>query len=289
MINWINNNRFLLGRRFTQISILLLFYVSAHFDWKVGGVEILEGNLSSSKFLGEIPMTDPFALLQILFTGHSVLMETFIGAGIVLGFYIIFGGRAFCSWVCPMNIVTDTALRTRRWLKIPSGIKISRTIRYYILVLALVLSALTGIAAFEWISPISMLQRELIFGMKLGWVATGVIFLFDLFGQREGWCGHLCPLGAFYSIPGVVSQLRIQFKQELCTKCGDCHRICPEPQVLNLHRIGEDSMVKSGNCTNCGRCITVCPEDCFQFSFRSSKRLNFTKSISSIPSTEFTN
>jgi ferredoxin-type protein NapH len=273
MSSWIKNNRFLLGRRISQVSIILLFYVSAHFDWKVGGVEILEGNLSASKLLGAIPLTDPFALLQILFTGHSVLTETFIGAIVILAFYTIFGGRSFCSWVCPMNIVTDTALKFRIWLKIPSALKINRSVRYYVLGLALIISALTGIAAFEWISPISMLHRELIFGMKLGWTAAAVIFLFDLFIQREGWCGHLCPLGAFYSIPGRFSQLRLNFNRDACTKCGDCHRICPEPQVLNLRRIGEDLKVTSANCTNCGRCVTVCPEQCFQFSFNSSSNL----------------
>ena len=171
-----------------------------------------------------------------------------------------------------MNVVTDTALKIRNWLKIPSAIKIHRSTRYYILALALVLSFLTGVAAFEWISPIAMLQRELIFGMKLGWTATAVIFLFDLFGQREGWCGHLCPLGAFYSVPGHVSLIRLKFNKDVCTKCGECHWICPEPQVLNLRRIGDDGMVNSGNCTNCGRCVTVCPEDCFQFSFRSKTK-----------------
>jgi len=271
MISWLKNNRFLISRRISQIGILLLFYVSVHFDWKVGGVEILEGNLSSSTFLGIIPLADPFAALQILFTGHSLFTETLLGAGIILVFYALVGGRSFCSWVCPMNIVTDSSLKLRNWLKIPSAIQISRRVRYYILALALILSALTGVAAFEWISPISMLQRELIFGMKLGWVAAAMIFLFDLFGQRGGWCGHLCPLGAFYSIPGKMSLIRIQFNQDPCTKCGDCHRICPEPQVLNLRRIGEESMVSSGNCTNCGRCVTVCPEDCFQFSFRTKK------------------
>ena len=47
--------------------------------------------------------------------------------------------------------------------------------------LALLLSALTGVAAFEWISPISMLHRELIFGIGLGLTAVLGVFLFDLF------------------------------------------------------------------------------------------------------------
>jgi ferredoxin-type protein NapH len=122
------------------------------------------------------------------------------------------------------------------------------------------------VAAFEWISPISMLHRELIFGMKMGWVATGAIFLFDLFVLRNGWCRHICPLGALYGLIGKFSPLRVKFSKDACTKCGECHRVCPEPQVLNLRVIGDAGMVLSGDCSNCGRCITKCPEDCFSFS-----------------------
>ena len=271
MSNIIYRNRFAISRRICQLSILLLFYTSFIYDWKIGGVEVLEGNLSASTLFGMIPLTDPYAAFQILFSGHSLLFDTLMGAVIILGFYLVFGGRAFCSWVCPVNMITDNAQKLRARFKIPSLLKINRRARYWILGLSLVLSFLSGVAAFEWISPISMLHRELIYGMQMGWVGVAVIFLFDLFIQKQAWCGHLCPLGGFYSILGRVSLLRINFNKEKCTKCGDCHRICPEPQVLNLAVIFKEEMVYSGNCTNCGRCITQCPEECFQFSLRKSR------------------
>lgn len=271
MSNIIYRNRFAISRRICQLSILLLFYTSFIYDWKIGGVEVLEGNLSASTLFGMIPLTDPYAAFQILFSGHSLLFDTLMGAVIILGFYLVFGGRAFCSWVCPVNMITDNAQKLRARFKIPSLLKINRRARYWILGLSLVLSFLSGVAAFEWISPISMLHRELIYGMQMGWVGVAVIFLFDLFIQKQAWCGHLCPLGGFYSILGWVSLLRINFNKEKCTKCGDCHRICPEPQVLNLAVIFKEEMVYSGNCTNCGRCITQCPEECFQFSLRKSR------------------
>jgi ferredoxin-type protein NapH len=274
MIDRLKKNRYLIGRRVTQMGILTLFITSFRLDWKLGGVEILEGNLTASKFIGIIPLSDPFAVLQILATGSSLIFDVLLGAAIVAVFYIIVGGRVFCSWVCPVNLITDSAQRIRSKIRPPLVLKINRQARYYILALAFLLSALSGVAAFEWVSPISMLHRELIFGMKFGWAAVATIFFFDLFIQKQAWCGHLCPLGAFYSILGKFSLLRIRFDKETCTKCGDCHRICPEPQVLNLNVIFQDGMVYSGNCTNCGRCITRCPEDCFQFSIRKRKRIN---------------
>ncbi|MEE9494823.1 MAG: 4Fe-4S dicluster domain-containing protein, partial [Gammaproteobacteria bacterium] len=121
---------------------------------------------------------------------------------------------------------------------------------------------------FEWISPISMLHRELIFGIGLGWITVLGIFLFDLFILRNGWCGHLCPLGAFYALIGKVAQLRVSFDTPTCTHCGECARVCPEPQVLNLRKAAIHRMIISGECSNCGNCIAVCPEDTLHFSLR---------------------
>jgi ferredoxin-type protein NapH len=46
------------------------------------------------------------------------------------------------------------------------------------------------------------MHREIIFGLGLGWTALVGLFLFDWLVVKHGWCGHLCPLGAFYSVIG---------------------------------------------------------------------------------------
>lgn len=145
---------------------------------------------------------------------------------------------------------------------------LSRYSRYIVLILALVLSAIMGVAAFEWVSPIGMFHRELIFGLGLGWMAVVGVFLFDLLILKQGWCGHLCPLGAFYALVGRFAAIRIRFDAPTCTHCGECAKICPEPQVLNLKKAAEAGIVVSGECTNCGRCTTVCPEDTLSFDWR---------------------
>jgi len=260
--------RYLLFRRALQLGILLLFFGTVNLDWAIAGRPVLSGNLSSSELLGLVPLADPFAILQIMLTGQLPLQEVLLGGALILAFVAVIGGRTWCAWVCPLNMVTDLAAWLRRRLHIHDVFRLSRNIRYTALALALILSFLTGVAAFEWISPISMLHRELIYGIGAGWIAVLGVFLFDLFILRNGWCGHLCPLGAFYAVVGKTAQLRIAFDAPTCTHCGECAKVCPEPQVLNIKAASKVGMIASGECTNCGRCIGICPENTLKFDLR---------------------
>ncbi len=260
-----NNYRYLILRRFTQISLLLLYFGANAWGWT-----ILMGNLSSSRFLDFVPMSDPYAALQMLAAGAALATDLLIGVAVITVFYLLIGGRAFCSWVCPINMITDAANYLRRKLEIDrvqNKQPASRNMRYWILALSLIISAIMGITAFEFISPISMVHRGIVFGLGFGWAAMLIIFLFDLFVLKNGWCGHVCPLGGFYSLIGKFSLIRVHHSEENCTLCMKCKTVCPERQVL--HMIGKESLpVLSGECTNCARCIEVCDDDALGFSIR---------------------
>lgn len=261
--------RYIVLRRLSQVGILLLFFGTLHWAWELPAkTPLLSGNLSASKFIGLIPLTDPFAALQIFLTGHVLAKESLIGIAVVLGFYLLVGGRVFCAWACPVNMVTDLAGWLRARLGISALFHVSRDVRYYILAAALALSAVTGVAAFEWVSPVGMMHREIIFGLGLGFLALLAIFLFDLLILKNGWCGHLCPLGAFWSLVGKTAQWRVRFDKSTCTHCGECAKVCPEPQVLNLKKLEERGLVLSGECSNCGRCTALCPEGSLAFDLR---------------------
>ncbi len=261
--------RYLVLRRLCQLGILLLFFGTAHWGWTVLGEPLLAGNLSSSEFAGLVPMADPFATLQILLTRTMPDAEVLLGAGIILALYALIAGRAFCAWVCPVNLVTDLASWLRRKLSLRDLLYLPRSTRYLVLTAALALSLITSVAAFEWISPIGMLHRELIYGIGLGWMAIIGIFMFDLFVIRHGWCGHLCPLGAFYALLGRHSaRLVVEFDADSCTRCTECATVCPEPQVLNLKKVDAAGRVQPGECTACGRCVASCPEGSLRFHWR---------------------
>jgi len=158
-VSWIGAHRYWLARRITQLGILTLFWMGAHLH-----LGILTGNLSASHLFRTVPLADPFAVLQILVTGQSLAGTVLLGALIVAVFYTAVGGRSYCSWVCPVNPIADLAAYLKRRFQIRGQFRVARSTRFWILGLTLPLSAVLGVAAFEWVSPIAMIHRELIFG-----------------------------------------------------------------------------------------------------------------------------
>ncbi|WP_354625710.1 quinol dehydrogenase ferredoxin subunit NapH [Psychromonas sp. MME2] len=257
---WLLANRFLLLRRISQGFILILFLLGP-----LAGVWIIQGNLSSSLLMQTIPFSDPFILLQSVAAGFQPLWQALLGMLIVLFFYLIVGGRVFCSWVCPINLITDAAAWLRRKLKLRKERVISRDWRYWILAMVIILPIFTGVMSWELINPVSAFHRGLFFGMGFGWILFLMIFIFDFIAVEKGWCGHLCPMGAFYSLINRFSLIKVAaLNREKCTNCLDCFDVCPEPDVLKDPVHGSEStLVSDINCTNCGRCIDVCAEDVF--------------------------
>lgn len=267
---WLGAHRFLLLRRVSQLGILGLFLAGPWF-----GYWIVKGNLASSLTLDVLPLTDPLVALQMVLARHLPETAALTGVFIVAAFYLLVGGRVFCSWVCPINIVTDAAEWLRMRLNIKSGARFSDKTRYWLLGAILLVSAVSGSIAWELINPVSMVYRGLIFGMGLAWGVVAAVFLLDLFVGRRAWCGHLCPVGAFYGLLGEGALLRVAaVNRQNCDDCMDCFAVCPEHQVIKPALKGADKglgpIITSGHCTNCGRCIDVCTRDVFTFTTRFS-------------------
>lgn len=268
---WWAAHKWLLLRRISQFGILALFLAGPWLH-----VWIVKGNLSSSLTLGVLPLTDPFIFLQSLAARHWPETQALIGAAIVTGFYLLVGGRVYCAWVCPVNVLTDTAAWLRRRLGIKTGRAPAAATRWWLLAGILAVAAVTGSLAWELVNPVSMLHRGLLFGMGLGWLLIAAVFLFDLLIASRGWCGHVCPMGACYALLGKTALLRISAaRRDACNDCMDCFAICPEPQVIRpaLKKVGQESpLIAFAECNNCGRCIDVCSKDVFRFATRFDQR-----------------
>jgi len=267
---WLLAHKWLLLRRVSQFSLLILFLLGPLF-----GIWLVKGNMSSSLTLDVLSLTDPFVFIQSLLSGHTIETTAIMGALTVFGFYALVGGRVYCSWVCPINIVTDIADWFYRKLNIKSPVHFSKNNRYALLAAILVVTIISGIMVWELVNPVTMLQRELVFTMGFSWVIILAIFIIDAFISRRAWCGRFCPMGAFYSLLGKFSFIRLNaLNRKACNDCMDCYVVCPEPQVIKPVLKKSDNLnpvILAGNCTNCGRCIDVCSEDVFSLGTRSAK------------------
>ncbi|AVW97610.1 quinol dehydrogenase ferredoxin subunit NapH [Vibrio parahaemolyticus] len=261
-LGWWRAHRFLVLRRLCQLTIIALFMAGPTLG-------VLTGNLSSSMLFDTVPLSDPLIVLQALATGHIPEFNALLGVVIVVVFYAILAPRAFCAWVCPLNIVTDLAAWLRRKFNIKASYRWSPAIRYWLIPVLMLGSALSGAILWTWLDPVAALHRGLVFGMGAGWVLIALVFVLDLLLVEHGWCGHLCPLGATYGVIGRKSLLRVTaVRREDCTKCMDCFYVCPEPEVLRQPLKEGDRRVMDQNCISCGRCLDICPEHVFEFKNR---------------------
>ena len=262
------SRRFFVARRLSQAIFLIVFLTGPWF-----ALWIAKGNLASSRTLDVLPLTDPFVLLQSLLARRWPETTALTGAAIVLGLYLVFGGRSYCAWVCPINPVTDLAAALRRKLGIKQTAKLRPEFRNYLAFGVLVLSFVSGAVAWELVNPITALHRALVFGLPFAATGALAIFVFDLFVAKDGWCGHLCPVGAFYGALGKVAVLRVSAaNRSACDDCMDCFAVCPEPHVISPalrgEKTGASPVILSGDCTLCGACVDVCPRAVFRLAHR---------------------
>ena len=92
-------------RYFTMTLAHVLFILSFKMD-----IQILEGNISASRIFG-LHLADIFTTIEIFLVSHKLPINLAIGSFTILIFYALFGGRAFCSWVCPYNFLGEIGER----------------------------------------------------------------------------------------------------------------------------------------------------------------------------------
>ena len=256
------------------ISIHLLFFLSFFID-----LQVLEGTLSGSRFLG-FHMIDPFTTLEMFLATYHLHINIIIGVSTIVVFYLLVGGKSYCSWVCPYGILSEIGEKWHNTLvnkKIIKSRKFDQRIRYIFWAIFLTLSFTSGYLVFETFNVVGIMSRFIAYGWSIALVWVLVVLAFEVFFSRRAWCTYICPIGTTYGMIGKVSALRIEWNDS-CDSCMVCHDVCFVPQVLEITKakykkqIDEKGITNQyltgADCTLCGRCVDVCHEDALKFDFR---------------------
>ena len=240
-----------------------LFFASFFFD-----IQILEGSLSGSRLLG-FHLIDPLAAFQVILASKIIMVNLIIGVVTIVLIYLLFGGRSFCSWICPYHWLAELGEKIHQRLKKKRIIKnrlFDRKIRYYFYGLFLVLALGTGYTVFETINPVAIISRSIVYGPVLMLLWVMALLIFEILYSRRAWCRYFCPVGVSYQLIGLLSPLRIKWNKQNCSNCKRCQGICLVPHVLNDSvNQGKSEYVNASACTRCGLCVDICDDEALNY------------------------
>ena len=251
-----------------QLYDVAEFFTAPLTNDPVEDLDAIKGTTWSGNFFG-FKVSDPLAALGQIAAGRSIYPPLLISALIPIGFTLVFG-RFFCGWICPATFLYELntnfgALLNRMGFSMRRR-RFDRRLKYLVLAIGAVLSALTGSVLMAAIYPPAIIGREIYYAIALGGFGAGAVFfvftlLFDLLVARRGFCRYICPGGALYSLLGRYRLVRIQRVVEDCNDCAKCNAVCEFGLDPLRDAFGQE-------CNNCTACIAVCPTDALTFRMR---------------------
>jgi len=174
--------------------------------------------------------------------------------------------KSFCSWVCPVGLISETLARLGRklfghnfkvwrWLDRPL-----QSLKYLLLaffVWAIFTMSAEALQAFIQ-SPYNKVAdvKMGLFFVNLGHVGITVVLVL-IVGSiliHGLWCRYLCPYGALLGLFSWMSPVRIRRTAEGCIDCSLCDEAC-----MARLPISKLNSVRSVECTGCVDCLAVCP------------------------------
>jgi len=269
-----HSNKWRHRRWLTIIIVNLLFTLSFWID-----IQLFEGSIIASRVLG-FHMADIYSALQVVLAYKMVFINLLIGTVTVLIIWVLLGGRAFCSWICPYHLLAEWAekihlkLAAKKWV---SDHPFHRGVRTVFWILFALLAFILGYALFNSINPVGIVSRALIYGPSLAMLWVLLLLLVEIFYSRRAWCRYVCPMGLTYGMVGALSPLQVTYHLSNCRHDTACRMVCEVPQVLECVKKGRADKLKidiGTDCTLCGACVDICPTQSLRFEIKGLSLIN---------------
>lgn len=199
-------------------------------------------------------------------------------------------GRIYCSSVCPIGTIQDSATFLRRKHRISSRYR--HRSRWNPLVLLLyVVALLLGATALAWLlQPWQMLANAValfpayahtryvsegifLFGnATLGCIVAAAsvvaIWVWALLQGRR-FCTDICPIGTVLGSVADYALYHIEIDPDKCTGCMKCEYICKAQCIKVISRYTDNA-----RCVRCFDCLKVCPDDAIHLQRNRNRRMN---------------
>ncbi|MDF1615609.1 4Fe-4S binding protein [Desulfurivibrio dismutans] len=249
-------------RRSVMLAILALFMLQ-YFE-----LRLLVGSLSGSTLLESIKLLDVFAFFEVSAAAKGVGLTLLTAVLPVALLYLVLG-RAFCGWVCPMDLLFSLVDKLRPGDQRPVKLPLSPGVGYWLAGGLLLLALLFSLPLFtNYLSHLTNFFRAIAGGVFLArdlpvepaMVAWSLLTLLTLlmlhYFYPRLWCRVLCPVGKTYGLFNRVSLLKLRFDQGDCEGCELCEHKCYMGVKIVRHL--DRGKLRDPNCIYCGRCIEGC-------------------------------
>ena len=215
---------------------------------------------------GDFSLISPLELTLVILSTKTIL-TSWVVSGLIVIVIIMFFGRFFCGWICPMGILLEYShIITEKNRRVLGGLWTNYE-KYAILLAVLVAGLLFDFMAPYLFSPPGVVYRTIISVIVHGIIGADLVVLFlivilDIFALHFGrtWCNTLCPLGIVISSLSFINLFKPKVDQKICSdfdfNCLHCEKICP--MRIPLTRADDKAMMQ---CNKCLKCWANCPVD----------------------------
>lgn len=185
--------------------------------------------------------------------GGKPLLAHALKVGVLLGVTLLFS-RHFCGWICPKGIVQEFVYRPSLGVTVPGRLDRALKLGKYLMLAVLVLAPLVfGYRFFRELEPFKVIFN--LDGTKTTVIILAVVLGASVFVERA-FCRYLCPIGGLLGLLARLSPLKMRIREDQCTGCGACARVCPTAAIDAVPKQG--AKINAAECIACLECQDAC-------------------------------